>query len=57
MLVEPLVKLYRLEGTGYDVKGLGELKIQKNKTTGKVRILIRTEMTGRVIMNSLVTEG
>jgi hypothetical protein len=55
--VEPLVKLYRLEGTGYDVKGLGELKIQKNKTTGKVRILIRTEMTGRVIMNSLVTEG
>jgi hypothetical protein len=64
ILTEPLVKLLRFETAedtgakgGWIIKGSGELKIQKNKETGKVRCLIRTEMTGRVILNSSIMEG
>jgi hypothetical protein len=63
LLQVPAVKLRRWENgvegaTGdYAVKGSGELKILKNKKTGKARVLVRADTTGRILMNSSIQEG
>lgn len=38
----------------WQTEGLGPLRVLKHKTTGAVRILLRTEPSGKVAMNKLV---
>lgn len=38
----------------WKTEGLGPLRVLKHKTTGSVRILLRTEPAGKVAMNKLV---
>lgn len=38
----------------WKTEGLGPLRVLKHKTTGAVRILLRTEPSGKVAMNKLV---
>lgn len=39
------------ETNGYDQVGLGELKVLRNKNTGKCRILVRAEGSSNVLLN------
>ncbi|TID29933.1 hypothetical protein CANINC_001444 [Pichia inconspicua] len=48
------VTKFNPESKSYDNVGLGELKVLKNKETGKSRILVRSEGSGNVILNILV---
>lgn len=45
---------YNSESKAYDSVGLGELKILKNKNTGKSRILVRADVSSNVILNVLI---
>lgn len=38
----------------WQTEGVGPLRVLKHKTTGAVRILLRTEPAGKVAMNKLV---
>lgn len=40
----------------YESKGLGDLKVLKNKSTGKSRILVRAEGGLRILLNTLVSK-
>ncbi|KAJ4396691.1 hypothetical protein N0V93_000912 [Gnomoniopsis smithogilvyi] len=42
------------KATPWQTEGLGPLRVLKHKTTGAVRILLRTEPSGKVAMNKLV---
>lgn len=42
------------KATPWQTEGLGPLRILKHKTTGAVRILLRTEPSGKIAMNKLV---
>ena len=42
--------------TPYTNKGLGELKVLKNKNTGKTRVLLRADGSSRVLLNSLISK-
>lgn len=42
------------KNTPWRTEGLGPLRVLKHKTTGAVRILLRTEPSGKVAMNKLV---
>lgn len=48
------VTKFNPESKSYDNVGLGEMKVLKNKETGKSRILVRSEGSGNVILNILV---
>lgn len=41
-------------GSPWRTEGLGPLRVLKHKTTGAVRMLLRTEPSGKVAMNKLV---
>lgn len=56
LVTEPQVKLYLFDKE-YKNQGVGELRIKRNTKTGKSRILIRTDTTGRVILNSALVSG
>ncbi|KAJ3055975.1 hypothetical protein HK097_008584 [Rhizophlyctis rosea] len=49
---EVRAKLSKREGDKWPVVGLGQLKLNKNRTTGKVRFLFRAEASGRLLLNS-----
>ena len=49
-------KLFRFDGTWKD-RGVGEMKILRNKTTGKSRLLMRRENILKVCCNHLITEN
>ncbi|KAH3683992.1 hypothetical protein WICPIJ_005015 [Wickerhamomyces pijperi] len=40
----------------YDSKGLGELKVLKNNSTGKSRVLVRADGSNRVVLNASVNK-
>lgn len=42
------------KSSSWKTEGLGPLRVLKHKTTGAVRILLRTEPSGKVAMNKLV---
>lgn len=48
---------FNFETKGYDPVGLGELKVLKNKATGKCRILVRSEGSSNVLLNVAILEG
>ena len=48
---------FNSETNGYDPVGLGELKVLKNKATGKCRILVRSEGSSNVLLNVAILEG
>jgi nucleoporin NUP2 len=41
----------------WQTQGVGPLRVLKNKTTGKVRILLRAEPRGHVAMNKMLIAG
>lgn len=45
---------FNSEGNNYDSVGLGELKVLKNKETGKFRILARSEGSSNILLNVLI---
>lgn len=45
---------FNTESKSYDNVGLGEMKVLKNKETGKSRILVRSEGSGNVVLNVLI---
>ncbi|GAV29511.1 hypothetical protein PMKS-003012 [Pichia membranifaciens] len=47
---------FNSETNGYDPVGLGELKVLKNKATGKCRILVRSEGSSNVLLNVAILE-
>lgn len=48
-------KLYRFVEKEWKERGLGEMKLLKHKTTGKVRVLMRREQVFNICANHLIT--
>lgn len=46
-------KLYRFVDKQWKERGIGELKLLKNKASGKVRVLMRQEKTHKIVANHL----
>lgn len=49
-------KLLRFKDGEWKERGIGEAKLLKHKTTGKIRFLLRQEKTGKVVANHLVID-
>ncbi|KOB73161.1 putative ran-binding protein [Operophtera brumata] len=48
-------KLFRFVDKQWKERGLGEMKLLKHKTTGKVRVLMRREQVHKVCANHIIT--
>lgn len=51
------ISLYNSESKKYDSKGLGELKVLRNRNTKKSRVLVRADGSNRVILNVAIVSG
>mmetsp|Transcript_114959 Transcript_114959/g.330148 ORF Transcript_114959/g.330148 Transcript_114959/m.330148 type:complete len:302 (-) Transcript_114959:54-959(-) len=49
-------KLYRFKDGEWKERGLGDARLMRDKTTGRVRFLLRQERTGKVAANHFVLE-
>jgi len=49
-------KLYRYREGEWKERGLGEARLLRSKTTGRVRFLLRQEKTGKVVANHFVVD-
>lgn len=58
VLFEERAKLLRFDSTGtqWKERGIGKMKVLKNKTTGKVRLLMRREQVHKVCCNHFITK-
>ncbi|KAK3932811.1 E3 SUMO-protein ligase RanBP2 [Frankliniella fusca] len=58
VLFEERAKLLRFDsvGTQWKERGIGKIKVLKNKTTGKVRLLMRREQVHKVCCNHFLTQ-
>ena len=53
LIVKFRAKLYRYVDKQWKERGIGEIKILKNKNSQKVRILMRQEKTHKIVANHL----
>ncbi|XP_018328177.1 E3 SUMO-protein ligase RanBP2 [Agrilus planipennis] len=49
-------KLFRYDNKEWKERGIGKLKILKNKTTGKIRVLMRREQVLKICANHFITK-
>ncbi|KAL1953909.1 hypothetical protein VTO42DRAFT_2031 [Malbranchea cinnamomea] len=55
VLFETRSKAHKLKpGSGWELQGVGFLRLLKNRTTERVRVLLRADPSGKVILNSLL---